>query len=280
MTTTLPTVPAVRPPKPPRALRKPHNTNWLTPLRQRVKKVALHVVDRGWFGFTPLEAHLVICGFPRSGTTLLQLMAETAYPSARVFGHERSGLSAARNDFPGRAPLIISKQPDDLFWIDEIRDCYRERGTRTRVRFIVNVRDPRAILTSVHGLNRDVYWVSVDRWRAIYDHYNYVRQFDDVSVIEYRDIVLAPDKARQQLQAALGVEPERAVTAFHETVPADFDTTALNGVRPLDPSTLDKWRSPRHRARIRQLLEEMPELPERLVEMGYEPDDAWVREYR
>ena len=85
----------IRPPKPERALMKPPRTNWLTPVRQRLKRAALQVVDHGWLGYVPLEAHLVICGFPRSGTTLLQLMAETAYPSARTFGVERSGLAAA-----------------------------------------------------------------------------------------------------------------------------------------------------------------------------------------
>jgi hypothetical protein len=268
-----------RPPKPERALKRSRPKTWLTPIRRQLKRAALQVVDRGWFGFTPLEAHLVLTGFPRSGTTLLQLMAETAYPTAKAFGDERSGLAAARNDFPGRAPIIISKQPDDIFWIDEIRDVYASRGTRTRVRFIVNVRDPRAVLTSVHGLNRDIYWVSVERWRAIYLHFQYVRRFEDVTVVEYRDLVLHTHKIEQQLAAAIGQAPQRRFTEFHEAVPGQFNATALNGIRPLDPATLDKWRSPKHRERIKHLLVEMPELPERLVEMGYEPDAEWVREY-
>lgn len=268
-----------RPPKPARAQKPLPVPTLLTPIRQELKRLALNAIDRGWFGLVPLEAHLVICGFPRSGTTLLQLMAETAYPSARVFGVERSGLAAARNDFPGDVPLIVSKQPDDIFWIDEIRDCYALRGTKTRVRFIVNVRDPRAILTSVHGMNRDVYWVSVERWRSIYQHYNYVRAFDDVTTVEYRDLVLEPEKAQRQLVDSIGMTPERSFADFHTAVPAKFDTLALNGVRPLDPSTLDKWCAPKHRGRIRQLLEEMPELPERLIEMGYETDTSWVSAY-
>jgi hypothetical protein len=254
-------------------------TTWLSPVRRRLKRAALKFVDAGWLGFVPLEAHLVICGFPRSGTTLLQLMVETAYPSARTFGVERSGLGAANNDFPGNARMIISKRPDDIFWIDEIRDSYAWRGTKTRIRFIVSVRDPRAILTSVHGMNRDIYWVSVERWRAIYDHFRYARAFDDVSIVEYRDLVLEPQKVQAQLGRMIGIEAERGFAEFHEAVPGDFNTLALNGVRPLDPATLDKWRSPKHRTRIQQLLKEMPELPDRLIEMGYETDASWTREY-
>jgi hypothetical protein len=239
----------------------------------------LRIIDRGWFGLVPLQAHLVICGFPRSGTTLLQLMTATAYPDARAFPVERSGMGAARNDFPGKWPLLISKRPDDIFWVDEIRQIYRSMGTKTRVRFFVCVRDPRAILTSVHRRNPDGYWVSIERWRSIYEHFVYVRESEDVVVIEYRDLVLEPVKIQRQFVDALGIEPEHPFADFHQAVPGEFDTLALNGVRPLDPATLEKWRSPKHRARIRQLLTEMPELPERLVAMGYEPDTRWVRDY-
>ena len=32
--------------------------------------------DTGLFGLKPLQTHILICGFPASGTTLLQLMLE------------------------------------------------------------------------------------------------------------------------------------------------------------------------------------------------------------
>lgn len=268
-----------RPVKPPRAVKNQPSPPLFAAARRRLKRVLLQGIDRGWFGFVPLQAHLVICGFPRSGTTLLQLMAETAYPGARTFGVERSGLGAAHNDLPGDTPLIVSKDPDDIFWVDEIRASYAERRTRTRVRFIVTIRDPRAVLTSVHDMNRDVYWVSVERWRAIYLHYCYVREFPDVLVVEYSDIVLDPLKVQRRLAATVGIEPSRGFTEFQDAVPGQFDTRALNGVRPLDPAALNKWRSPRHRERIRQLLDEMPELPDRLIEMGYEPDTRWTEAY-
>ena len=276
-----PALPLERPPKPARALgqmpmAKP---TLLGPVRRRVKRVVLQAIDRGWFGLTPLKLHVVICGFPRSGTTLLQLMAEAAFPEARVFGKERSGVAAAQNDWPGRHSLVISKRPDDIFWIDEIRECYQARGTRTQPRFVVSVRDPRAVLTSVHGMNRSVYWVTVERWRAVHEHYRYVRQFDDVITVEYRDLVERVLDVQQRLTAFIGRSPARRFDEYQSAVPANFDTLALNGVRPLDSSTLDKWRAERHRERIRELLREMPELPGRLIEMGYERDTAWVQEY-
>jgi hypothetical protein len=270
-----------RPPKPARALGQmpTPSPTLLAPVRKRVKRVVLQAIDRGWFGLIPLQLHVVICGFPRSGTTLLQLMAEAAFPEARVFGKERSGLAAAQNDWPGRHPLVIAKRPDDIFWIDEIRESYATRGTRARPRFIVSVRDPRAVLTSVHGMNKSIYWVTVDRWRAVYEHYRYARQFDDVVTVEYRDLVERVLHVQQRMTAFIGHAPARRFDEYQSAVPANFDTLALNGVRPLDPSTLDKWRAPKHRERMRELLRDMPELPDRLVEMGYERDASWVEEY-
>ena len=71
----------------------------------------------------------------------------------------------------------------------------------------------------------------------------------------------------------------RQFDQFHAAVPEHFDTRALNGVRPLDKSSLTKWRTPKHRDRLHQLLSEIPELPDRLIEMGYEADTDWTREY-
>jgi ferrous-iron efflux pump FieF len=34
------------------------------------------------------------------------------------------------------------------------------------------------------------------------------------------------------------------------------------------------------RARIRQILRELPALPKYLIELGYETDTSWVRDYR
>jgi hypothetical protein len=249
---------------------------FLAPLRALAKRQVLAALDRGWFGATPLLTHLVMCGFPRSGTTLLQLMVETAYPGARTFHRERAALAAIQNTWPGRHALMITKRPDDIFWLDDVRERYR--GRRTRPRFVISVRDPRAVLTSVH-VNKPGYCVPPAKWQAAYEHLQYHRQFGDVLVVEYRDVVERPLHVQEQLSAFTGHAPEGRFDQYLAAVPADFDTAALNGVRPLDPTRLERWRSPKHRDRMQQILRELPELPDRLIEMGYEPDDAWIREY-
>jgi hypothetical protein len=266
-----------RPPKPGFVPIRTPRTSVLAPFRALAKRQVLAAIDRGWFGTTPLRTHVVMCGFPRSGTTLLQLMVETAYPGARTFHRERAALAAVQNTWPGRHALLITKRPDDVFWLDEIREQYRTR--RPKPRFVISLRDPRGVLTSKHA-KKPGYCVPAAKWRATYEHIQYNLQFDDVITVEYRDLVERPLAVQERLAAFFGCQPASRFDEYLSATPGDFDTTALNGVRPLDASRLDQWRAPKHRPRIQQLLRELPELPDRLIEMGYEHDAEWTRDYR
>jgi hypothetical protein len=203
-------------------------------------------------------------------------MFETSTERARAFGRERSALAVAQTTWPFRHSLLISKKPDDIFRVSEIREHYRPLSTN--VRFVVTVRDPRAVLTSIF-VSKSGYCVSPEKWRAVYEHIQYARQLPDVLVVEYRDVVENPHTVQTRLARFTGCDIAVQFEQFHASVPANFDTRALNGVRPLDRSSFDKWRLPKHRARVREILAEIPELPQRLIEMGYETDAAWTHEY-
>jgi hypothetical protein len=249
----------------------------LTPLRRRLRHAYVRMAEEGWFGLKPLQTHVVICGFPRSGTTMLQLMFETAVADAKAFGRERSGLSVARYTWPGRHAVFLSKKPDDIFHVSEIREYYRE--LKTAARFVLSVRDPRAVLTSMH-VSKPGYTVSTEKWLAVDAHIRYQTQFSDVIVTEYRDAVERPRLVQERLIAFTGLSLKGNFDDFHKGVPDHFDTRPLNGVRPIDQASLDKWRAPEHRARIQQILRDIPDLPQRLVAGGYEPDTSWVDDYR
>lgn len=270
--------PTKRPSRPPYAERKEDAVSLFGPFRRQVKRAAVRALERRWLGFAPLRAHVVICGFPRSGTTLLQLMVQTAVPNALCFGRERSGLRVAQNHWPRRHPFLVTKRPDDIYWVDEIREHYAGRGAGSVARFVVCVRDPRAILTSQHSNGRE-YYVSVERWRTIYEHFRYVTAFPDVCIVDFRDLVSNPMAVQQKLTGLVGWTPSSNFDEFYKKVPQEFDTRALNGVRRLDPSVLEKWTRDEHRDRIRNLIHDMPELPMRLLEMGYESDTEWTTRY-
>jgi hypothetical protein len=135
-------------------------------------------------------------------------------------------------------------------------------------------------LTSSHAGRPGEYYVDVARWRSIFEHIRYGRRASDVTAVDYAEFVQSPEAVLQRVAAAIGQEPARPLDPSGSAVPKGFRTTALNGVRPIDTKSLRKWRDAEHVDRIRQILAEAPDLPQLLVDEGYEPDTAWVNAYR
>lgn len=261
-------------------------TELIPALGRGLKRLANATVDTGWFGLRPLRAHIVICGFQRSGSTLLLLQTETCVSDARTFGFEVRALGAAQYALRNHS-YMITKFPSDVFFLDEIRAYYAKR--RADVRFVLTVRDPRGVLTSIYqGVDRRQeggYSEDPARWQAYYDHVQYARQFDDVIPVEYQDLVSRSTDVQRALTEFIGWHVDLPFDQFHTAASPDFrggchgDPSPLNGLRPLDSSRLHAWRQPKHRDRIRRILREIPDLPDCLIEMGYESDSSWVREY-
>jgi hypothetical protein len=253
----------------------------LGPLRRGTKQLLLTAFDSGWLGLRPLRAHVVICGFTRSGSTLLLLMAETCVSEARTFGEEVSALAAAQFAFRNHS-VMITKDPGDIFFIDEIRAFYATR--RANARFVVTVRDPRAVLTSKHKEhpNRQPggYYEIPEEWHAYYEQIRYEQQFDDVLTVKYEDLVTDPGGVERRLSRFIGWTVHLPFEQFHSHVSPGFKfTQPLNGVRPPDPTRIDSWRGDEHRERIRYILHALPQLPHCLIAMGYEHDTEWTKDY-
>jgi hypothetical protein len=131
----------------------------------------------------------------------------------------------------------------------------------------------------VHFSKPGDYFVTPSQWRDIYRHWKWACNSPDVLPIRYEDLVNQPDEIQRQIEHLTGWSITHPLRSFHEHVPRGFDGRALNGLRELDSQTLHRWRQDAHRQRIESLLSEMPELPQVLIEMGYETDDAWRSEY-
>jgi len=252
--------------------------------RTRLRQLALQVLDRVP-GRCPLQTHVVLCGFPRSGSTLLQLVAEACYPQARAYREEKAALNAAK-ELARTHALMITKRPSDVFHVDEIREFYLP--LRSAVRFVLTMRDPRATLTSRYSgealanvtRGPDGFVMSVSNWKEWFAHFRYVAQGDDTMVVEYAELVTDPLAVQQRYARFIGWQPQIPFDQFIESVPEGFATKALNGLRSFDTSNLTRWRQPKYRDRIKEILDELPELPALLIELGYESDTGWAREYR
>jgi hypothetical protein len=287
MQTTIGAVARARPPRP-EFIKDlpPPRTGALYSARRGIKQAMFTAVDHGWFGLRPLRTHVVVCGFTRSGSTLLLLMAETCVSDAKTFGLEVSALAAARHALRNHS-YLITKDPGDVFFLDEIRAFYSTRPAD--VRFILTVRDPRAVLASkIEGFPTDQpggYYESPARWRAYYEHVRYAQQFDDVLTVEYNDLIWQPVEQQRRLTDFIDWDVHMPFDQYHTAASPEFRggtslvVSPLNGMRPLDPTRLEAWRREEHRERIHQVLQEVPELPEYLIELGYEYDTGWVRDY-
>lgn len=265
------------PPLPPQRISKYSPSLKLKTFIQPLRKLFNRACESGWFGGSPLKRHVVVCGFPRSGSTLLQLMIESCVADIRTYGRERRGTEAAAC-YRRTHPTMMTKRPSDIFTISDLRTFYSSRGAD--VRFVLMVRDPRDVLTSIHHSRPDDFYVSAERWRAIWEYWQWAAPADDVCTVRYEDLVSNPGRLEAALTSFLGWNVVRPFSEFHQAVPDNFDVRALNGVRKADRESISRWRHARYDEKLRALLRfELPELPQRLIELGYERDKTWTRRY-
>ena len=247
-------------------------------LRRRVMARVYRVADSGWFGLTRLEQHVLICGFPASGTTLLQLMVENGLPQARRFGREVGGWRAATYCWRNH-PVVISKVPHDIFRLAPLRNFYAGRAADLRV--VLTLRDPRDLLTARRrraGGTVD-YCLTSGQWRQYWRAFAGHRHDAGTMVVRYEDLVVDPAGEQARVEAFVG---RPMVTPFADVLTVDrpdFDPTTLCGLRPVETSRVARWAADEHRERVGRLLAELPELTDVLVRLGYEPDAGWATAY-
>jgi hypothetical protein len=250
--------------------------NWplLRKLRRGLLMPLFRLPDTGLFGLTPLQKHILICGFPRSGTTLLQLMLENAIPQARRFGRETGGWRAATYCWRNHAKAI-TKVPHDIFRLAPLRNFYGKRGVELKV--ILMLRDPRDVLTSRRKTGGPKgYVVSSERWRLYYESFKRHQNDPDVIVVRYEDLVAEVEREQKRLEDFTGETMAVPFSRFNQVERPDFDTSTLNGLRPIEQTLIARWAAPDHDDRIRQVLSELPELPQALIDLNYAPDTSWI----
>lgn len=274
--------------RPLRSAREKVRRNWQRTdavLRTAAKRVKLGAQDRGWLrsvGAKPLQTHIVVCGFPRSGSTLLQLLVEACVEDCNTFAGEVPALWAAQHANRDR-PFMLTKLPDDIRRVADIRAKYTER--RGRPKFIITLRDPRSVLTSRHQAYTAArgYYVEIARWQKIWDAFARQENDGDVCVVRYEDLVSRPDRVQEQLRTFIGWNVSHPFARYHERaerIRRDSMTEgALGGLRPLDATTLQRWQKPDHADRIRAVLREVPDFAAICQTLGYETDRQWTQQY-
>jgi len=227
----------------------------------------------------------VICGFSRSGSTLLYNMLRGTVADAEMPERE-----AGARQFAGRMDGdIVTKRPLDIFEIGRIEDAV---AGRKALKVIVMLRDPRALMTSMHGGVAGEYFqgfdhcfqLNADRLPSyfnpgIVDTERAVRETlagrTETLAVRYEDLIAAPDRIQAQIADFTGLALNGDFRDVHRRPIAEKLTPQLNGVRALDASRVAGWSAPEHAARLLRQFRLAPELFDMLERWGYARDRRW-----
>lgn len=211
---------------------------------------------------------LHVTGCRRSGTTLMFEMLTACFVHDGRSEHEESLF---RNPTPLAKGLYISKKPSDITHLQRVF----ERDDSLYV--IYMLRDPRAVITSIHPSRGDTYFASFERWLRYEAAAKPLKAHPRFIEVGYEDLVREPDRIQTRLQDKFSF-----LTATHKF--SEFDRHAktskraeisLRGLRPVNTDSVDTWQQ--HLPRLRFQLDSYPSLPQVLVDYGYETNTDWVR---
>lgn len=228
---------------------------------------------------------VVMCGFSRSGSTLLFNMMRSTVKGAKL--PERECTAYGYADVTDAD--VVTKRPLDVF---EVEPISRRIASRKCFRTIVTVRDVRSLLTSTHNSTGAEYFQGFDHCfkvneggllsfsnPGIIETARQIRNLrasrDDVMIVRYEDLICSTEETQERIRAFTGLEMEGSFQAFHTSDIPERLRVQLNGVRPVDRSTADKWKKKRHAERIVRQFRLEPRLFEELEYWGYEPDRVW-----
>jgi hypothetical protein len=211
---------------------------------------------------------LHIVGCPRSGTTLLMELVSTCFASSGYCDHELS-IFAALED-PGE--LYFTKQPNDIKQIGYIfpRD--------PSLHVIYMGRDPRAVITSKHRGAPGQYFCNYRVWSECDQAAQRFRGHPRFLALRYEDLVRDADGVQRSIREHFPFLEQRYLfSEYHlHARPSDDASRAMNGLREVNPDSLQKWRQ--HLPRVAEQLQRYPQMAADLVRLGYEPDEAWLSE--
>ncbi len=230
--------------------------------------------------------HIIICGCPRSGTTLLYDMMAATLQGGYVFPIDEIGAVQVKRKFH----RIVTKRPRDVFELDRIVpvDPYATK-------LIVCIRDPRAIMCSKHYHSAGQFKIG---WKQILKTgsdgprswekpglKDFLERCVGVTTrwsavpVYYEQLVTQPHRVQEALAEILGLEFEGCFADWTERLGTELPegmSGMLNGLRPPEASRIDSWRQ--HPQHIRKLLRQNPEIQDWLEYLGYEKDAQWQKE--
>lgn len=207
--------------------------------------------------------HIVACS-PRSGTTLLHEAMVTCFKFDKYYDHEiRFNLVAADD-----GQLLITKRPKDVMYMPAVIDD-------PNLNVIYVLRDPRDVIVSRHGKNKDMYYSNIRLWREMHGYSTSMSEHDRFLQVRYEELVNDPDAVQSEIAAKFPwLEQKHKFSEYHEHAEvSEKSRLAMDSVRPIAPTSIGVWK--KHLGRIKGQQAIHGSLTPDLVACGYESDDAW-----
>ncbi len=244
---------------------------------------------------------IVICGYPRGGTSLLYNMVSASLPG--FYFDEFESRAAERIHRYGN---YATKAPTDIFELNKLPalNIYKKE-----IFVLVVVRDIRDVITSKHPNIPDEFFIGYDHswWPRKDSHAAW--QYDGSGVLEihaaieqsaaiegitvikvsYEEMINDPDGLQKKLEKNMGINFDYPIRDFHRNKAKlaykydDYQQRKSSLVfedKPITGSRAGKWRKPEFRARIQQQFGSCPSLFEILIKDGYETERSWFDGYK
>ena len=212
---------------------------------------------------------LHVTGCRRSGTTLMFEMLVACFAHNGRSEHEESVFE---NPLPIDEGLYISKKPSDITHIRRILEGDPE------LYVIYMLRDPRAVVTSIHPSRGDTYFASFERWARYERAALPLKAHPRFIEVHYETLVSSPDQVQAELQSRLPFLERRHVFSEFDRHARTSERAeiSLRGLRPVSTDNIATWQE--HLPRIKFQIERYPQLVTTLVDYGYEANDLWTRQ--
>ncbi|MFT4152610.1 hypothetical protein [Parafilimonas sp.] len=213
------------------------------------------------------RVHVVGC-CSRCGTTLI---AEMMY---NCFEIDIYKVKEARLAVPPsrRGEIYLTKNPRDIiiaeYMLNWLQDLY----------IIYMLRDARDTIVSKHPNDEQKYWSSLSIWKCFTRMGDRLKKHPRFITVKYEDLVTHPDIVQEYIHARLPFLRKKALfSQFHQSArPSESYINALKGLRPVSAASIGNWR--KHKARVAGQIKKHGSVSRKLIELGYEKDNAWEQE--
>lgn len=211
------------------------------------------------------NVHVVGC--PRSGTTLLTEMMATCFQIDGSCDHEETIFKVS----PQHKGIYLSKKPNDAMWVHRIID----RDNQLHV--IGMIRDPRAVICSIHQGHPGMYFCNYPVWKRAERALSQLKDHPRMLLVRYEELVSNPDVVQEQITGRFPfLQIRHRFSDFHLYArSSEKSVAALGGVREVDRERIQGWMQ--HLPRLKQQADRYPELLADLEKYGYENSNDWIK---